>query len=86
MFSEVKLRVCNICRGGWDECDFECKVLEGWNGQQSKMSYSCTCLPMFSARPECCLGKHCLIDIAQSQKYPALLKCCLSKKQCESLN
>lgn len=68
MFSEVKLRVCSMCRGGWEECGFECEVLEDWNGQRSKMSYPCTCLPKFSARPGCCLSKHYLIDIAQSQE------------------
>lgn len=68
MFSEVKLRVCNMYRGGWEECGFECKVLEDWNGQHSKISHPCTYLLKFSARPGCCLGKHCLIDTAQSQE------------------
>lgn len=53
-----------MCRGGWEECGFECKALEDWNGQQSKMSHPCTCLLKFSARPACCLGKD---HIAQSQ-------------------
>lgn len=46
-----------MCRGGWNEPGFECKMLADWDGQWSKLSHPCTCLPKLSARPGFCLGK-----------------------------